>query len=282
MGKKITRRVVLGTAIAGLAVGPFFIKALRNPRNLDGGLVELAKSLEKESGMPLSGILQSVDWFMSERDRWIGLREMSAVASFRVTVQVSGVGEVSLSVEEPLTLRLVGVSRDDRKPFSFVRDGEYPFTYVAESKKEPAWKMEIDAGVEDYRYAKMTNCSVDVERCVPVVLQMLRTPLEFFWSFARTDEEGILNWEVPCAWEGGGTTSTVAFRSEDGRKLFLDHGRFAGREGKASTLRVREYENVDGWEFPSFCELSHVADDTKSSNSTLRLTNISLRTDHSS
>jgi hypothetical protein len=84
MDKKITRRLAIGTLVAGLASGPFIIRSLRQPINLHeqseeivGRTMILAKIAEN-SRLPVSDVERVLAIYQAERERWLKFRGLKA------------------------------------------------------------------------------------------------------------------------------------------------------------------------------------------------------------
>ena len=282
MDKKITRRAVLGTAVAALAAGPFAIRSLRGKRGLDseyGRLLELAGSVG--SDLSPTDVLGAVELFSEERDRWLSLRGVSALVSFRVSAHLKDdvSNTVSLGLDGPMSWSLVNSNKN----------GRYPFVFKLESRGSGSgqmpWIFETNG---DNQSARRTGGDFAVVSCAPVIVSMLEIPVKYFWDYIHTNERGVLDASVPFATRKCEASANCrVFASREKRfEVCLHDGFYSGcdlvndspgREGQKTSTVVEKHELVGGWSFPSVFRSSYEVD-SKLVNCELCFSNISLTT----
>ena len=93
MNKKITRRAVLGTAIAGLVAAPFVMLGFRRRRSFDMnfayGKIEIPLD-QIDSDLPVSERVKALEAFEKERNRWLLFRGVEGDVHLKKTLLASG------------------------------------------------------------------------------------------------------------------------------------------------------------------------------------------------
>ncbi|GHT17001.1 hypothetical protein FACS1894189_2100 [Planctomycetales bacterium] len=149
MDKKISRRVVLGTAIGCLVAGPFVVRALRKKNSL-GYIVE--KPYDKfvvdprivDSALPKDELEKAFDMFFAERDMWLSFRGIRG----RISITTESPEPLNNSVPKVcqgfVQLNLVNVVHDGNRGrvpfdteliFSKSQDDSPEFTYFSDRNK---------------------------------------------------------------------------------------------------------------------------------------------------
>ena len=266
MDKKITRRAVLGTAVAALAVSPFVIRSLRKQQGLEDFLYDTHYGhIDVTNKGFLSDVTQgevkeAFDILFRERDAWLKFRKFSGDV---VLTQ----GNSDQTVEASLLFELLPSSKMLGEGFPWV----YRFTCKDKITKNQLWVYTLDRSGGRGNVEHLEGKEIKTE-IIGNQAGVFTFPLELMYAFSneRVEEAFRTRYKVSVNPEAKNPTGSYSFRTLESE---TDLGRFFTENGVLTTLRTSRLSLDSGkgiqWQgfdwksfgklrFPSRIELSEL------------------------
>lgn len=298
MDTKITRRVVLGTIIGGLAVGPFVMRALRPQRQLGESRdpsqrqrdAEIAIISEK-SGISVEKVRDVLAIFEAERTRWTKFRGFKANINLTLQGQSrDSDGWRSFAEDGVITLK---ISESQTATVSMTH-WDYDMVYYEPNGSNKRWSFFSKAVQRDHPEFSGSRSIVNNPN---ELLENLLAPFNFFTVPWANPENvitllGLGHWTILLDGEKKNPTSDFTFKHQFtrglGEKAFPDvcfkSCRFSSitenlRENVTEKVQIDHFDSNGNFPFPTyFVSQIHNALEEGKWTKTAKLSNLILYT----
>jgi hypothetical protein len=199
MDKKITRRAVLGTAVAGLAIAPFAVRALRQMRRnellglseAEAGRDVCIDEICRVNGMTRNQVESVMSKFIAEKEMWLKFREVRAGVSCCLRGRELGQSEW-LSIKAAGQIRFAANKVGNRQNQEDVFPWDFCLQYFG-NEGEEGYTYSVAGSLQEFTGKRIE--AVDHRG----VLQLFSAPLVFFTQFMLVPDS-----HVPLVFASGG------------------------------------------------------------------------------
>lgn len=265
MDKKITRRVVLGTVVAGLAVSPFLIRAFRAKNiNTVGSYDHFEVPLGAVSTkLPPEEVQKAFDILQQERSRWQKFRSLSGnIVLNSMTYRERMEAPQKESVNGYITLQMKYVDTDDSASGMRCID-DFVLTYAADEISPSSWTFCVNnQGATRSRKVRLEGEEVPgVHRKglfslfyqtidIPNIPNLDFTTLLPGWELSRVEDSGTPVYLLSANGTLFGEEGTLAptFKFTEG--AILEYGHKAVPTEPRVIFTREDWKMVNGFYFP--------------------------------